>query len=93
METYAGNEEEQEQETPQREGGRAGKTGKREGGEDSKAMNFSKQVVLDCECVILFICQLQYERKLRLFQKKNIFHLNFIAVCRSHVSKKTPETK
>lgn len=36
METYPGNEEEQEQETPQREGGQVGKT--REGGEDSKAV-------------------------------------------------------
>lgn len=36
MEAYPGNEEEQEQETPQREAGRVGKT--REGGEDSKAV-------------------------------------------------------
>lgn len=36
METYPGNEEEQKQETPQRKGGKVGKT--REGGEDSKAV-------------------------------------------------------
>lgn len=38
METCTGNEEEQEQETTQIEGGRVGKTGAREGGEDSKAV-------------------------------------------------------
>lgn len=36
METYPRNEEEQKQETPQRKGGKVGKT--REGGEDSKAV-------------------------------------------------------
>lgn len=42
METYPGNEEEQEQETPQREGGRVGKT--REGVEDSKAVRDKKNI-------------------------------------------------
>lgn len=43
METYAGNEEEQKQETPQREGGRVGKT--REGGEVSKAVRGVVQMI------------------------------------------------
>lgn len=56
METYPGNEEEQKQETPQRKGGKEGKT--REGGEDSKAV---KGVVKKERKKILciFICELK----------------------------------
>lgn len=53
METYAGNEEEQEQETTQGEGGRGGQTGAREGGEDSRAVRdvVKKQKTFSVSCL------------------------------------------
>ncbi len=59
METYAGNEEEQKQETPQSERGRAGIT--REGEEDNKAVRHLPSAVcvhrLDQEADVIRDCR------------------------------------